>query len=413
MESVKTLERRAEIPRVALLIETSRSYGRDLLVGIAQYVRSHGPWAIEFQEGDPTEQLPDWFKNWHGDGVIARVKTQEMAKIILKKNLPTVDLYCELPQLKMASLRSDETMVGQLAAQHLLERGFQHFAFSGFNGVEWSNRRGNSFKQYIAEAGFPCHAFENPRPPALINSVEYEEHGLKYETQLANWILSLPKPIGLMACNDARARQILRACRDQALSVPDEVAVIGVDKDEVLCELSDLPVSSVILNTQRIGYEAAALIDQMMKGEEPSGQTILIEPLGVATRRSTDTLSVEDPNLAKAILFIRDHACEEIKIDQVALFAGLSRSVLQRKFRNTFKKSVHEAIINARLKRASELLVGTNISMLDVAEKSGFKHCEYMAAVFKSHLRKTPSQFRREGQLSNYNRITSSPRSSI
>ena len=403
---MKTSSKKVEIPRVALLIETSRSYGRELLVGIAQYVRSHGPWSIEFQEGDPTEQLPDWFKSWRGDGIIARVKTEEMANSILKKNLPTVDLYCELPHSKMASLRSDEALVGRLAAQHLLERGFQHFAFSGFNGVEWSNRRGHGFRQCIAEAGYPCHTFENPRPPALIAPVEYEEHGLKYEHQLAHWITALPKPIGLMACNDARARQILKACRDLGIAVPDKLAVIGVDKDEVLSELSDLPVSSVILNTQRIGFEAAALLHRMIKGEHPSKETILIEPRGVATNRSTDTLSVQDANLAKAILFIRDHACEPISVESVASFAGLSRSMLQRKFRATFKQSVHEAIINGRLKRASDLLVGTNISMIDVAEKSGFKHCEYMAVVFKTYIGKTPSQYRKEGRISNLNYVS-------
>lgn len=390
------LSKRIKIPRVVLLIETSRSYGRDLLVGIAQYIRANGPWSVEFQEGDPTEQPPDWFKSWDGDGIIARVKTREVAKAVLKKNLPTIDLYGELPHFKMATLRSDEALVGRLAAQHLLERGLHHFAFSGFIGVEWSNRRGNSFRQCVAEEGFSCQTFENPRPTTSMTSVEYEEHGLKYESQLAHWIAALPKPVGVMACNDVRARQILKACRDLGLAVPDEVAVIGVDKDEVLCELSDMPISSVILNTQRIGYEAAALLDQMMTGEKLPNQTVLVEPLGVATRRSTDTLSVEDPNLAKAILFIRDHACEEINVDKVAVFAGLSRSVLQRKFRAALKKTVHKAIIEARLKRACDLLTGTEIPMIDVAEKSGFKHCEYMAAVFKAHLKKKPSQFRNQ-----------------
>ena len=410
---MKVLAKNAKVPRVALLIETSRSYGRDLLVGIAQYVRSNGPWSIEFQEGDPTERLPDWFRNWHGDGIIARVKTNEIASAVLKRHLPAVDLYCGLPELKMVSLRSDEGLVGRLAALHLLERGFQHYAFSGFNGVEWSNLRGNGFRQCIAEAGFPCQAFENPHPPASITPIEYEEHGLKYDNELAQWIKSLPKPIGLMACNDVRARQILKACRDLGLAVPDEIAVIGVDNDAVLAELSDLPVSSVILNTQRIGFESASLLDKIMRGEIPPKNTILIEPLGVATRRSTDTLSVRDPNLAKALLFIRDHACEPINIDGVAAFAGLSRSVLQRKFRTTFHRTIHEAIIKARLKRASELLVGTDISMIDVAEKSGFKHCEYMAAVFKSHLGKTPSQIRNEAQLRVYNHAAVVPQKGL
>jgi LacI family transcriptional regulator len=381
---------------VALLIETSRAYGRDLLVGIAQYVRVHGPWSIEFQEGDPCEEPPEWFERWEGDGVIARVKARSVANAIAKLGVPAVDLYCWLPDLKMATMRSDEAAVGRLAAQHLLERGFRHFGFCGFNGTEWSDRRGASFQQCIAKAGLPCQVFVNPRPPSQSATLEYEEHGVEYEQQLRRWLEALPKQVGLMACNDTRGRQVLNACRDLDLAVPDDVAVVGVDKDEVLCELSDLPLSSVILNTQRIGFEAAALLARMMAGEKPPRETILIEPLGVATRRSTDVLSVGDSNVAKALLFIRDRACEGPSIDAVAAFAGLSRSVLQRRFRAVLHKTVHEAIIQARLKRACELLSLTDLPLLDVAEKAGFKHCEYMGAVFKANFGKTPAQYRKE-----------------
>jgi LacI family transcriptional regulator len=199
-----------------------------------------------------------------------------------------------------------------------------------------------------------------------------------------------------MACNDVRGRQVLNACRELELRVPDDIAVIGVDKDEVMCELSDLPLSSVILNTKRIGYQAAALLDCMMAGERPPSETILIPPAGVATRRSTDVLSVQDPNLAKALLFIRDHACEEIGVDEVAVFAGLSRTVIQRRFRKELHETVHEAIIRLRLKRACELLGGTDLPQIDVAEKAGFKHCEYMGAVFKAHFGITPAQYRKQ-----------------
>jgi LacI family transcriptional regulator len=382
--------------RVALLIETSRSYGRDLLVGIAQYVREHGPWSIEFQEGDPCEEPPEWFKRWKGDGVIARVKTPSMAKAIAKLQVPAVDLYCGLPRLAMASIRSDEALVGRLAAQHLLERGFRQFAFCGFNGTDWSDRRRAGFQQCIAEACFPCQVFENPQLPNRLATVEYEEHGAIYERQLSRWLQALPKPIGLMACNDVRGRQVLNACRDLELLVPDDIAVIGVDKDEVLCELCDVPLSSVILNTKRIGYEAAALVARIMAGEKPPSETIFVAPMGVATRRSTDVLSVQDPNLAKALLYIRDHACGDINVDEVATFAGLSRTVIQRRFRKVLHETVHEAIIGFRLKRACELLSGTDLPQIDIAERAGFKHCEYMGAVFKAIFGKTPAQYRNQ-----------------
>jgi LacI family transcriptional regulator len=391
--------------RVALLVETSRAYGRDLLVGIAQYIREQGQWSIEFEEGDPCEVMPDWFKRWKGEGIIARVKTRSMANAIAKRRVPVVDLYCGLPNLQIPSIRSDEALVGRLAAQHLLERGFRQFAFCGFNGTDWSDRRRVGFQECIAGACFPFQVFENPRPLAELATVEYEEHGVKYERQLKRWLQALPKPVGLMACNDVRGRQVLNACRELELRVPDDIAVIGVDKDEVMCELSDLPLSSVILNTKRIGYQAAALLDRMMAGERPPLETILIPPAGVATRRSTDVLSVQDPNLAKALLYIRDHACEEIYVADVAVFAGLSRTVIQKRFRTELRETVHEAILRFRLKRACELLSGTDLPQIDVAEKAGFNHCEYMGVVFKAHFGMTPAQYRNQFIPLGVNRI--------
>ena len=325
---MKRLRAKAQRPRVALLIETSRAYGRDLLVGIAQYVRVHGPWSIEFEEGDPGEQMPEWFAGWRGDGVLARVKTTAMADALAKLRVPTVDLYGGLVNLKMPNVRSDEALVGRMAAEHLLERGFRQFAFCGFNGTDWSDRRRQGFEARVGQAGFACHAFANPRPLELGPAGEYEEHGARSEQEMNRWLQGLPTPIGMMACSDLRARQVLNACRSLRLAVPDDVAVVGVDKDEVLCELSEVPISSVILNTQRIGFEAAALLDRMMAGRQAPGETLLIEPRGVATRHSTDVLAVEDRQLAAALRFIREHACERIDVPALLRAVPLSRSSL-------------------------------------------------------------------------------------
>jgi LacI family transcriptional regulator len=368
------------------MVETSRSYGRELLFGIARYVRAHGPWDIEFTESNPAEKLPKWFHNWEGDGILARVMTPAIAEAVIKRGLPVVDLYGGLRNLNMPCLRSDEAAVGRLAAEHLMERNISRFAFCGFSGMEWSELRRAGFQNALAKAGYPCEVFETPRTECIPRP----------SRKLPKWLKGLPKPIGIMACNDFRGREILNVCRGLGLAVPDTLAVIGVDKDEVLCELSNIPLSSVALNTARIGYEAAALLDRMMRGEKAPAESILIEPAGVSTRRSTDVLSAADSNLTKALTFIRDHVYERLTIDVVAEFAGLSRSVLQRRFRAVFHETVHDAIMRMRLKRACELLTLTDLPQIDVAEKSGFKHCEYMGAVFKARVGKTPAQYRRE-----------------
>ena len=382
-------------PHVALLIETSRAYGRDLLMGIAKYLRIHGSWSVEFEEGDFTEELPEWFNRWKWDGVIARVKTPLIARKLSKLKVPVVDLYGGLSGLGFYTIRSDETTVGQLGAEHLIDRGFQRFAFCGFDGTDWSDMRKMGFEQRVAEAGFSCLSFQNPRYYPTRGLPEYEEHGQHYEQELKQWLQSLPKPLGLMGCNDSRGRQVLNCCRELNIAVPDELAVIGVDRDEIFCELSDLPLSSVILNSQQIGFEAAALLNRLMSGEEAADHARLIRPMGVATRRSTDVLAIEDRHIAKALRIIREHACEGLDIPKLLEQVPLSRSVLERRFAKILGRSPNEEILRVKLERACRLLEESDLSLAEVAEKCGFDHAEYFSRLFKKKLGPTPGEFRK------------------
>src|ERR1700761_5213775 len=175
---MKSPLKKNRLPRVALLIETSGSYGRDLLLGVAQYVHVHGPWSIEFEQGDPSETVPDWFARWTGDGVIARVKSPAIARAIARKKVVAVDLYGGLPDMEIPCIRSDELAVGRMAAEHLIKRGFRQFAFCGYNGTGWSDRRRIGFEQAVAKSNFPCEIFQNPLPRVERLKTEYEEHGL-------------------------------------------------------------------------------------------------------------------------------------------------------------------------------------------------------------------------------------------
>jgi LacI family transcriptional regulator len=363
-------------------------------VGIAKFVRIHGPWSIEFESGDPCEKMPEWFGRWSGDGVIARIKTPALAKAIARKNLPTVDLYGGLLGLQMPTMRSDELAVGRLAAEHLLERGFRQFAFCGYNGADWSDRRRAGFEHSIAKEGFPCQTFQNPILRSERDTAEYEQHAGKYEQQLNRWLASLSKPVGLMACNDSRGRQVLNCCRTLGLRVPDEIAVIGVDKDEVLCELSDLPLSSVILNTERIGFEAAALLVRMMRGEKVLETEIDIEPKGVATRRSTEVLAMADRPIATALAVIRERACEGLDVSALLKAVPLSRSSLERRFVRLLGRSPNAEIQRVKLNRTKQLLMDSDLPLAAIAEKAGFESQEYMSRVFKKKLGMTPGKFR-------------------
>ncbi len=383
-----------ERPRVALLIESSRAFGRGLLFGIAQYVREHGPWSIFLQERSLGDLSPAWFRNWEGDGIIARVENRPMAEAIRRRGLPAVDLRCLLPNLEFPSVRPDDEGIARLASEHLLERGFRHFAFCGFNGADYSDARRERFARRIVDSGYACSVFEDPHAPHGAGTLEYEEHGLKYEDRVARWLHQLPKPVGLMACNDIRGQQVLNACRDVGLNVPDEIAVIGVDNDEMLCELSDPPLSSVAPNSKRIGYEAAALLARMISGKKPPLEPISVEPEGVVTRRSTDVLAIEDRHVADVVRFIREHACEGIDVSDLLKAAPLSRSALERRFARALGRSPKEEILRVRLNRARQLLAETDFPLWTIAEKIGLEHTEYLNVIFKKKTGQTPGQFR-------------------
>ncbi len=385
---------RRPTPRVALLIESSRSYGRELLMGIAKYLRIHGPWSVEFEEGDPSEIFPVWFDRWEWDGIIARVSNSEMAEAVKATGAPVIDLSGNLPGADFLRIRSDEDAVGRLAAEHLLERGFHHFAFCGYEGMDWSDLRRESFEQRVEEEGFKSAVFEGSRlEPA--SSLTDQASGADQERDLMEWLRSLPKPCGIMACNDARGRQVLTCCRKVDVDVPDEVAVIGVDRDEIFCELSDLPLSSVVLNTQQIGFESAALLAKLMAGGTAESSSILVDPMGVMARQSTDVLAIDDPHIATALKYIREHACQGLDVGALLKAVPLSRSVLERRFSQLLGKSPKAEILRVQLDRVCRLLAESDLPISEVAEKSGFEHPEYMSRLFKKKIGITPGEFRK------------------
>ncbi len=381
-------------PQVALLIESSRAYGRGVLQGIARYVREHGPWSIFHQERRASDPPPAWLKGWRGAGVIARIEDSQLAAVIRRLGVPVVDVRGLLLDLGLPLVETDDAAVVRLAGEHLRERGFRQFAFCGFPGANYSDKRSRLFRHLLAEAGSECHVYVPPIRLKSTASFEQEEHGLMDEVDVARWIAALPKPIGLLACNDIRGQQVLNACRQIGVAVPDEVAVLGVDNDEVLCDLADPPLSSVIPNTGRIGYEAAALLDKLMAGQPAPSETLFIPPRGIATRRSTEVLAIEDRHIAAAVRFIREHACEGIGVPDLLAAIPLSRSVLERRFAVLVGRAPKAEILQVQLQRARELLVGTDFPLNVIAEKAGFKHSEYFSAIFKKKTGTTPGRYR-------------------
>jgi LacI family transcriptional regulator len=384
----------SKIPRVAVLVESTRSYGRRQLAGIISYLRKHGSWAIYWQERGLNDPPPVWLRGWDGDGLIARITTRRLAQAISEQALPTVDLYGWLPGAKWPCLRADNAHVVRLAVDHLLERGFRHLAYCGFTGVNYSDERLQVFQQQIGEAGHVCHVCPSPRLRSSSSIAASEQQGLLYEAELADWLQGLPKPVGILACNDVRGQQVLTTCREIGLQVPNQVAVLGVDNNELLCNLSDPPLSSVDLNCERMGYEAAALLARLMAGQRPRARTILIEPRGIVTRHSTDVLAIEDAEVAEAVRLIRTRACDGLTVQDVLASCALSSSSLERRFVQLLGRTPKAEIMRVRVQRVMELLAEPSLSLVAVADRAGFKHAEYMHAVFKQKVGMSPGQYR-------------------
>ena len=374
---------------VALLIETSNAYARGLLDGVIRYVREHEAWSIFLPEQERAARPPDWLSRWTGDGIIARIETDEIARAVRRTKLPVVDVSAARHVPDIPWVETNDEAIARLAAEHLLERGFRHLGFCGDSKYNWSRWREQHFSRIVAEAGYECHVHN----PKLRKSGR--ETWNREQRSLADWLNNLPKPIGIMACYDIKAQQLLDVCRELNLAVPEQVAVIGVDNDRLLCSLSDPPLSSVIPNTQRTGYEAASLLDRMMAGKQVPASAHLIEPLGIETRQSTEILAIDDPHVANAVRFIREWAYTPIKVSDVLRRVPLSRRVLESRFRNILGRTPHEEITRLRIERVKQLLLETDLTLATIARRSGFQHVEYLSVAFKRRVGLSPSRFRK------------------
>ncbi len=332
---------------------------------------------------------PPWLAGWKGDGIIARIETPRIARAVVRTGLPAVDLSAARLVPSLPWVETDDEMIARLAAEHLMERGFKRFAFCGDDRFNWSRWRETHFAARLQSAGHSCAAF---RSAVGTGDVAAEAR------ELTRWLRDLPKPVGVMACYDIRGQQVLAACRAAGLAVPDEVAVIGVDNDTLLCEFASPPLSSVTPNAHRAGYEAATLLDRLMSGKSVAATAHLIAPLGIAARQSTDVLAVDDRDVARAVQFIREHACEGINVADVLRAVPLSRRVLEQRFQRLLGCTPREEILHVRLARVKQLLGETDLPLYLVAERTGFEHVEYLSVVFKRETGRTPTAWRSEAQ---------------
>jgi LacI family transcriptional regulator len=383
-----------KIRRVALIYNATLAYDLKVMAGVARYLRERTNYSIYLEENALKDQRLPALRSWGGDGIIADFDHPGVAKAVIQSKLPIVAFggggggYVKDSQIPY--FFTNNGAVADLAADHLLTRGLRNFAYCGFaptavNG--WSQDRERQFVRRVRERGYSCDVY--------VDQGRTSRQWASVQRSLAAWLTPLPKPLGVMAANDSRARHILEACRLIGLRVPEEVAVIGVDNDELLCQLSSPPLTSIEQGAKRIGYEAAALLDRLMCGKKLRQRDFVIDPPGIFTRRSTDILAIDDPIVAKAMSFIQENAFTGVSAADIVHAVGVSRSGLEIRFHRALGYTVHAAIRRVQLERARRLISETNLPLKEIAASVGFRSIQHMTTLFGKTFHQSPAKYRR------------------
>lgn len=393
------MRNKRELKTVMILCDERRGFYRDILRGIFKYSSLYGPWRYcggywEMHTPIKKSKIHDMGSIWVPDGIITISYDVYGKKINIKELIPprTPIIFLSEKNIiaKSPNVITDDVAIGEMAAEYLLSLGFKFFGYCGMTEFYWSKGRGESFSDKIAQAGFETDFYKRPRPNTKIGVEKEQEFIVK-------WLKSLPKPVGIMACNDFRSQIIIEAIRKAGLLVPDDVAVIGVDNDTFLCEVSAIPISSVALNAKRVGFEVAELLDKLMAGtQKKKNETIIVRPTHVVTRHSTKIEAIDDPDVLKALHFIHDHVREIIQVGDVVNATDLSRRILQKRFKKILDHTIIEEISRARVELISRILIETNTSVSNIALSLGFSDIPHMVRYFKKIKGITPLRYRNQ-----------------
>lgn len=377
--------------RVAILVEWSRAYGRGLIDGIARFAREHEHWSLDF-EPRGFEAPPPWLADWQGDGILARLPSRALAEAVVAKQVPVVDLFGTCSDSGLPDVAGDSAQVAKLAFDHLWEQGFRQFAYCGLQPGQnrYIDERGELFRELAEGAGCPFHAFAS-----MVVGVTVPDWELEQQRQAA-WLRELPKPIGVLACYDEPGCHLLSACHQAGLRVPEEVAVVSVGNDAVLCEMTRPTLSSIDHDAPLIGYQAAAWLDKLMQGARPPRKPLRVPPRGLTARRSTDMLVADDADLAAALAYIRSHVFEGIGVTDVARHAAVSQSVLERKFRTYLGRTPKAELLRLQMARARELLGESELSLKEISFRCGFSSEKYFSDAFSRQCGIRPAAYRRQ-----------------
>lgn len=378
---------RKKHPQVAVLVDTATGWGRRLVHGILSFSTKRGGWHIWVEPRGQEEKLrlPP---GWDGDGIIARISTPSIAEHLLNRG-PVVNVSnIQVKGTRFPSVFSDIEAGISAAVDHFLDRGLTSFGYCSLVERAYVTFHRRAFTDELTKRGYECCVYV-PEKGCGVRAPWEDQH-----RSLINWLTSLPKPIGLLSWATKSGIELINACEDAGILVPDEIAVLGGDDDDLLCEACRPALSSIHVASEQIGHDAAELLEQLMEGNKPPTRPQMIEPTGIVARRSTDLLAIDDPDLITAIRFIRDHPERMIQVEDVARAACVSRRSLERRFMTLLGRTIHDEIARCHLERAVDLLARTEMTIPAIADSAGYGSPEYFATVFKEKMGITPLKYR-------------------
>jgi LacI family transcriptional regulator len=416
----------AHFVRVALVLPTEFAYARDVLHGIVAATRErnmygipsagsppslprdHRPWLFRVFRGIYTSSrfLGRWFRDWDPDGIICQIQEDRMATFYRNLRKPVVEVFERDSRAHFPRILPDDNATGRMAAEHFLQRGFRNFGFFGDGKMGWVREREVGFRNEIEQVFAARAQVTGSNEPFTVSSFEQRNRSVgaaiggnlhrRQSASMGEWLVSLPKPVGVLAANDLWGFELVQAARERELHVPDDVAILGIDNDELLCEISHPPLSSIRIGGEQMGQQAVALLERLLAGEAASAvEAERVSPLGIVTRQSTDVLAVDDAEVANAVRHIRQHAFEGLSVKQLLDAVAVNRRTLERRFVKVLGHTPLEEIRRVRLDRVKALLQ-TDLAIYEVAVRTGFATPEYLATSFLQATGMTPSDYRRK-----------------
>jgi len=379
--------------RVALAMSIVGEYHRAMWRGVNRFARTQGHWIMRWFAPQPL-RVRSAILCWEPDGVIASLmETQGLIQPFLKAKIPTVaecdrDLKGRVPRVDC-----DNVAVGTAAAEYFLDRGYEHFAYFG-QRRGFSLDRGQGFRRAVEAAGFTCSCFI-PR----LEHFERSPQLRRIEQQFTRWLRQQGRPLALFVSMDAFAARVEDLCREAKIRIPRDVAILSADNDPLFCETAPVPISSIRLPGERVGFEAARMLQRQMDGRPMSKDPVLLAPEGIVTRASSDMLAVRDPVVVQALECLRQHAFNRIGVADVARHAALSRRSLERRFRTALGRSVHQELLRLRVEHAKALLQETDLKLGVIAVRCGFTSPPRLSIAFRRLTGMTPLAYRRKLRL--------------